>query len=137
VLERAGLISRSRSAQTRPCRLKAAPLKEVAQWVEVYRNLWDESFDRLDTFLQSTQPTPAASNDKTGAKPTFIITRLFKAARARVWKARSEADRLNRWWGPKGCSIEVLRDGVQVRWLLSLRHEIGWRAHDVGTVQLS
>jgi DNA-binding transcriptional ArsR family regulator len=58
VLERAGLISPSRSAQTRPCRLKAAPLKEVAQWVEVYRNLWDESFDRLDTFLQSTQPTP-------------------------------------------------------------------------------
>ena len=58
VLERAGLISRSRSAQTRPCRLEAAPLKEVAQWVEMYRNLWDESFDLLDTFLQSTQPTP-------------------------------------------------------------------------------
>jgi hypothetical protein len=57
-LERAGLISRSRSAQTRPCRLEAAPLKEVAQWVEMYRNLWDESFDLLDTFLQSTQPTP-------------------------------------------------------------------------------
>jgi DNA-binding transcriptional ArsR family regulator len=58
VLERAGLVSRSRNAQTRPCRLEAAPLKEVAQWVEVYRNLWEESFDRLDTFLQSTQPTP-------------------------------------------------------------------------------
>jgi hypothetical protein len=58
VLERTGFVSRSRSAQTRPCRLKAAPLKEVAQWVEMYRNLWDESFDLLDTFLQSTQPTP-------------------------------------------------------------------------------
>jgi DNA-binding transcriptional ArsR family regulator len=58
VLERAGLISRGRAAQTRPCRLEAAPLKEVAQWVEVYRNLWEESFDRLDAFLKSTQPTP-------------------------------------------------------------------------------
>jgi len=53
VLERAGLISRGRAAQTRPCRLEAAPLKEVAQWVEVYRNLWEESFERLDAFLKS------------------------------------------------------------------------------------
>jgi DNA-binding transcriptional ArsR family regulator len=58
VLERAGLISRSRAAQTRPCRLEPAPLKEVATWVEVYRNLWEQSFDRLDAFLQSTKPIP-------------------------------------------------------------------------------
>ena len=57
VLERAGLISRGRAAQTRPCRLDAAPLKEVANWVEMYRNLWEESFDRLDEFLQSTKST--------------------------------------------------------------------------------
>jgi uncharacterized protein YndB with AHSA1/START domain len=49
----------------------------------------------------------AASSDKTGAT-TFVITRLFKAPRARVWKAWSEADQLEHWWGPKGCSIEVL-----------------------------
>lgn len=54
VLERAGLISRGRVAQTRPCRLEATPLQEVAQWLEVYRNLWEESFNRLDSFLQST-----------------------------------------------------------------------------------
>jgi DNA-binding transcriptional ArsR family regulator len=58
VLERAGLISRGRAAQTRPCRLEPAPLKEVANWVEVYRNLWEESFDRLHAFLQSTTSTP-------------------------------------------------------------------------------
>jgi DNA-binding transcriptional ArsR family regulator len=58
VLERAGLVSRGRAAQTRPCRLEAAPLKEIARWVEVYRNLWEESFDRLDAFLQSAQSTP-------------------------------------------------------------------------------
>jgi DNA-binding transcriptional ArsR family regulator len=57
VLERAGLISRGRAAQTRPCRLEAAPLKEIANWVGVYRNLWEESFDRLDAFLQSTKST--------------------------------------------------------------------------------
>jgi len=56
VLERAGLVSRGRAAQTRPCRLEAAPLKEVANWVETYRSLWEERFDRLDSFLQSTHP---------------------------------------------------------------------------------
>lgn len=58
VLERAGFISRLRSAQTRPCRLEMAPLKEVAQWVEAYRHLWEESFDRLGAYLQSVQSSP-------------------------------------------------------------------------------
>jgi DNA-binding transcriptional ArsR family regulator len=58
VLERAGLISRGRAAQTRPCRLEASRLREVAQWVGTYRSLWEESFDRLDAFLQSTQQPP-------------------------------------------------------------------------------
>jgi DNA-binding transcriptional ArsR family regulator len=52
VLERAGLIARSRDAQWRPCRLEAGPLKDVAQWVEHYRRFWEESFDRLDEYLQ-------------------------------------------------------------------------------------
>ncbi|MEQ1670681.1 MAG: metalloregulator ArsR/SmtB family transcription factor, partial [Hyphomicrobium sp.] len=51
VLERAGLISRSRSGQTRPCRLETAPLKQVARWVEAYSHFWDDSFDRLDAHL--------------------------------------------------------------------------------------
>jgi DNA-binding transcriptional ArsR family regulator len=55
VLENAGFISRSRSAQTRPCRLETAPLKEVASWIEAYRHLWDDSFDRLDTYLTEIQ----------------------------------------------------------------------------------
>src|ERR1700676_802450 len=58
VLERAGLVSRGRVAQTRPCRLEAAPLKEVAKWVDVYRSLWEASFDRLDAFLQSSGSPP-------------------------------------------------------------------------------
>ncbi len=51
VLERAGLIARGREAQWRPCRLDAAPLKDVAGWIEHYRRFWDESFDRLDAYL--------------------------------------------------------------------------------------
>ena len=52
VLERAGLIARGRDAQWRPCRLEAAPLKEVAEWTERYRAVWEQRFDRLDTYLQ-------------------------------------------------------------------------------------
>ncbi|HSJ08864.1 MAG TPA: metalloregulator ArsR/SmtB family transcription factor [Longimicrobiales bacterium] len=52
VLERAGLITRGRDAQWRPCRLDAAPLREVAQWAEEYRRFWDASYRRLDTYLE-------------------------------------------------------------------------------------
>lgn len=55
VLEGAGLISRSRQAQWRPCRLEGEPLKDVAEWVERYRKFWDESFDRLEDYLQELQ----------------------------------------------------------------------------------
>src|SRR5690242_21697187 len=51
VLERAGLIQRSREAQRRPCRLKAAPLKEVSEWVEHYRQFWTQGMNRLDHYL--------------------------------------------------------------------------------------
>jgi DNA-binding transcriptional ArsR family regulator len=52
VLERAGLIARSREAQYRPCRLEAKPLKEVSAWVEEYRQIWEQRLDRLDAYLQ-------------------------------------------------------------------------------------
>jgi DNA-binding transcriptional ArsR family regulator len=55
VLERAGLIERGREAQWRPCRLQATPLKGVADWVEVYRRHWEESFDRLGSYLKELQ----------------------------------------------------------------------------------
>jgi DNA-binding transcriptional ArsR family regulator len=55
VLERAGLIARGREAQWRPCRLEAAPLGEVAGWLEHYRSFWEESFERLDEYLRELQ----------------------------------------------------------------------------------
>src|SRR5277367_7074270 len=51
VLERAGLIARSREAQWRPCQLDAGPLRDAAAWIEHYRRFWTESFDRLDDYL--------------------------------------------------------------------------------------
>lgn len=55
VLERAGLIERGREAQWRPCRLEAGPLREVADWIEPYRRIWEQRFDRLESYLDDIQ----------------------------------------------------------------------------------
>jgi DNA-binding transcriptional ArsR family regulator len=55
VLERSGLIARGREAQWRPCRLKAAPMKDAVDWLEHYRRFWEESFDRLEEYLKELQ----------------------------------------------------------------------------------
>lgn len=55
VLERAGLISRSREAQWRPCRLEATPLKDAVDWLEHYRHFWEQSLDRLEDYLHEVQ----------------------------------------------------------------------------------
>src|SRR5262244_4678848 len=55
VLERAGLIARGREAQWRPCRLEAGPLKDAAEWLQYYRQFWEQSFDRLDEYLRELQ----------------------------------------------------------------------------------
>ncbi len=65
VLEHAGLIARSREAQWRPCRLEAAPLRDVSDWVEHYRHFWAESFDRLDDYLHELKK----KEKKHGRKP--------------------------------------------------------------------
>src|ERR1700744_268496 len=64
VLERAGLIARGREAQWRPCRLKAAPLKDVSDWVEKYRQFWEESFDRLDVYLAELKKAELKKKEK-------------------------------------------------------------------------
>ena len=55
VLEDAGLIIKGRDAQWRPCRLEAAPLREISEWAERYRQFWDERYDRLDSYLHELQ----------------------------------------------------------------------------------
>lgn len=64
ILTRAGLIERTREAQVRPCTLNAAPLKDASEWMAHYRRHWEQSFDRLDAYLQELQtkratPPPA------------------------------------------------------------------------------
>jgi DNA-binding transcriptional ArsR family regulator len=68
VLERAGLIVRGREAQWRPCRLQAAPLQDVAGWVEHYRRYWEESFDRLDAYLQELKKQDSKNRDLKNTK---------------------------------------------------------------------
>jgi DNA-binding transcriptional ArsR family regulator len=63
VLERAGLIARGRDAQWRPCRLEGARLREIAQWLDAYREFWEQSFDRLDDYLRQVQDKERKKND--------------------------------------------------------------------------
>jgi len=64
VLESAGLISRRKEAQWRPCRLEGAPLQTVAAWVEEYRRFWDRSFEALKVYVKTLQPQAAPSKGK-------------------------------------------------------------------------
>jgi DNA-binding transcriptional ArsR family regulator len=66
VLERAGLIARRREAQWRPCRIEGGPLKEVADWTEDYRHVWEDRLDRLGKYLQQMKPKEEKSH---GRKP--------------------------------------------------------------------
>ena len=102
VLQRAGLVSQGRRAQWRPCRLETAPLHEVANWMEDYRQFWDESFDRLDDYLHELQAQGTGTRTGKGKLPwsrrldaatTFTTpsdreithdARLRRAARARL-----------------------------------------------------
>lgn len=66
VLEKAGLIRKGRQAQWRPCKIEAKGLKEVADWMETYRQFWEESFDRLDEYLKTV--TSKNNGKKNGGK---------------------------------------------------------------------
>ena len=64
VLERAGLIARRREAQFRPCRIEPGPLKDIAQWMERYREVWEGRLDRLDAYLQQMNSNKENHNDR-------------------------------------------------------------------------
>ena len=68
VLEKVGLIERTREAQYRPCRLQAAPLKDAADWIGYYRQYWEESFDRLDAYLKTVTSRQGKPRKKRGKK---------------------------------------------------------------------
>jgi DNA-binding transcriptional ArsR family regulator len=68
VLERAGLIARGREAQFRPCRLNPQPLRDVSDWVEKYRQFWEQSLDRLEEYLQELQAQELQTQDTQAQK---------------------------------------------------------------------
>jgi DNA-binding transcriptional ArsR family regulator len=68
VLENAGLISRGREAQWRPCKLEAAPMRQAADWLDFYRRFWEESFDRLEEYLQRVQSQQQSGTRKNGTR---------------------------------------------------------------------
>ncbi len=68
VLEKAGLITKTREAQWRPCKLNGAPLKDASSWMEQYRVFWEESFDRLEVYLQTVTLKKKANGKKHGSK---------------------------------------------------------------------
>jgi DNA-binding transcriptional ArsR family regulator len=69
VLERAGLITKTKDAQFRPCKLSPTPLKDVADFLEQYRVFWEESFDRLDVYLKSIQQKKKTKGKKNARQP--------------------------------------------------------------------
>jgi DNA-binding transcriptional ArsR family regulator len=68
VLDKAGLIERSRDAQFRPCKLRAKPLKDAASWIDCYRTFWEESLNRLDDYLKELQSEPDAKPTSSSSK---------------------------------------------------------------------
>jgi DNA-binding transcriptional ArsR family regulator len=80
VLERAGLITRGRTAQWRPCQLKAAPLKDAAGWLERYRTFWEESFDRLDDYLREWQKASGGRPRPERTRQRSVVERAKESA---------------------------------------------------------
>jgi DNA-binding transcriptional ArsR family regulator len=64
VLQRAGLITRGREAQWRPCKLQAGPLQDASVWIDEYRKFWEQSFDRLDDYLKTLQNPTLQAKEK-------------------------------------------------------------------------
>lgn len=81
VLERAGLVARSREAQWRPCRLQPQPLREVADWVQQYRTMWEQRLDRLEDYLRKLHSADAALAVATKKKNAAPPSRARKPRR--------------------------------------------------------
>ena len=82
VLENAGLISRGREAQWRPCKLEAAPMRQAADWLDFYRRFWEESFDRLEEYLQRVQNQQQTGTRKNGTRKPAIRNGNGKQAKS-------------------------------------------------------
>ncbi len=107
VLERAGLISRRRDAQFRPCHLEGEALDETMDWISVHRRIWDERFDKLDVHLRKTPAGPTSRRRPRAMNASgneLQFTRVFDAPRELVFNCMIDPDHLTHFWGPAGTS---------------------------------
>jgi DNA-binding transcriptional ArsR family regulator len=91
VLERAGLVTKTREAQRRPCELNANGLRDIADWVEPYRAMWEETFDRLDDYLKTVTAKQNAANEQEKAKQKPTKRTTVKPQAKRKDKADTKA----------------------------------------------
>ncbi len=108
VLEKAGLITKSREAQWRPCKLNGEAFKDVADWMEEYRMYWEESFDRLDAYLKTVTKKKKVKGKKMATKTKsneIKITRIYDAPVQVVWDAWTDPEQVAKWWGPRGFTL--------------------------------
>ena len=101
VLQRAGLITQGRQAQWRPCRLDAAPLRDIADWVEQYRRFWDESFDRLEAYLHELQ-AKEQKNDRQQTLTRKTLRNLSRPPRKASWSLHAFSMRRENWYSIRG-----------------------------------
>ena len=93
VLERAGLIARERDAQRRPCRIEAAPIRDVAQWAESFREMWEARLDRLESYLQQLKTQRAGSAEGRASstkKPVARHSRRIQKEQSHGRKSRRQ-----------------------------------------------
>ena len=133
MLERAGLITRGRDAQWRPCTLDATPLREVTEWADGFRRFWDDSHRRLDTYLERMKEQRPLTTDTTVSWTTpspveVAMTRTFDAPQKLVFEAFTRPAHVVHWMlGPEGWTMPVceidLRPGG--RWHMVWRRDDG------------
>src|SRR5687767_14032031 len=92
VLERAGLIARGREAQWRPCRLEPAPLKEVADWIERYREMWEQRLDRLEVYLQELKRRSEKREARSDPSTHVVRSRLRSLRKTDVTGGKEKKD---------------------------------------------
>lgn len=117
VLEKAGLVTKSREAQYRPCKLNKEAFQDVADWMEEYRVYWEASFDRLGDYLKTVtkkKETKGKKNVQKNNSNELKITRVYEAPVSAVWDAWTDPEQVAKWWGPRGFTLTTHSKDLRV-----------------------
>lgn len=114
VLERAGLISQEKKAQYRPCTIDVMPLKEIFEWTEQYRHIWQARFDQMDDYINQINNKEKKMSNSTISKDAIVIERTFDAPVNLVWQMWTQPEHFKNWYGPEGFTVPVAEMDVRV-----------------------